>query len=252
MRCFNPLTQIESGDSTPSTGKTVEDGVTLPLDNNNMKNIMVIEFWSYSELRSDSNTQYYTGGKTLSTLCDGTIMSLKETLNALREVYGHNTYIRSSSIFTEEEWLLKEALQYGKGYYNPLRRHCLPIVETTWSYYRGHEWEEEELSHTWHPQIGAAEKSNIWVMQLRSSDEYGPISLEMVDPNKSTYIHSECEVYMSASLEKLKRELTRFDLDYVHIQKKDMFGPAILCPVQRISSEKLVKLLDRKLTSSWR
>lgn len=33
MRCFNPLTQIESGDSTPSTGKTVEDGVTLPLDN---------------------------------------------------------------------------------------------------------------------------------------------------------------------------------------------------------------------------
>ena len=38
MRCFNPLTQIESGDSTPSTGKTVEDGVTLPLNNNNMVN----------------------------------------------------------------------------------------------------------------------------------------------------------------------------------------------------------------------
>lgn len=36
MRCFNPLIQIESGDSTPSTGKTVEDGVTLPLNNNNM------------------------------------------------------------------------------------------------------------------------------------------------------------------------------------------------------------------------
>lgn len=38
MRCFNPLTQIESGDSTPSTGKTVEDGVTLPLNNDVMTN----------------------------------------------------------------------------------------------------------------------------------------------------------------------------------------------------------------------
>lgn len=48
MRCFNPLTQIESGDSTPSTGKTVEDGVTLPLNYNNMVLNFHDERWGWS------------------------------------------------------------------------------------------------------------------------------------------------------------------------------------------------------------
>ena len=63
MRCFNPLTQIESGDSTPSTGKTVEDGVTLPLDNNNMKYLKSIK----QLINANIQTVYDSWGKCLKT-----------------------------------------------------------------------------------------------------------------------------------------------------------------------------------------
>ena len=63
MRCFNPLTQIESGDSTPSTGKTVEDGVTLPLNNGIMnKKIKTVKqlISSFCQTVYDKNGRKHT------------------------------------------------------------------------------------------------------------------------------------------------------------------------------------------------
>ena len=254
MRCFNPLTQIESGDSTPSTGKTVEDVVTLPLSYNNMNNISVVAFWSYSNVRSASGVQYYTGGLTLNRLCDGTELTLKGTIEALREVYGPLTYIRSISKYNpEEDWFLKEALEYGEGYRNPSRRHCLPVCENTWSYYKGREYEEDELCHTWHPQIGAQPNNPIWIMKISKGNEYRPISLEATNLRGVKYLHTEDEVYIASSLESLKHELTRSDsYEYRHHKQQDMFKPVEVCNTQIISYKKMLRLFDRLLLGeSW-